>query len=265
MHYVAVTRWGAPLDAELPELAQMLGVTPYDCRLRLGGGLPVIVCLEKDAAAARARVQRLQARGHGAVCCATDVVPGAAERSEVREFERNEAGLLVTDSAGNRHELRYDDIQALVRASSITAEQNTVTTIEKKLNMGRALLSGGLIVHKKTEKVTRSASEAREQVLYVFLRSRLAPFVFRELQVRYQGLGELRTSTSLQNFLALIELLRAQAPSALYDQRFLTQKRKLDISLISGNEKTRKIESSNDDENALGAFMLLLAHVDGQL
>ena len=53
MYVVAITRWGAGLEEELQPLAELLGLTAYDARLRLRGPLPVILVHTSDAQEAK--------------------------------------------------------------------------------------------------------------------------------------------------------------------------------------------------------------------
>ena len=80
MHVVAVTRWGLPLEEELPELAARLGVLAYDLRLRLAGGLPALFVRVEDGTEAAGHVTFLRARGHGAVVCDAEAVPGPEDQ-----------------------------------------------------------------------------------------------------------------------------------------------------------------------------------------
>jgi hypothetical protein len=89
--------------------------------------------------------------------------------------------------------------------------------------------------------------------------------VFRESVLRYQGLGPHLKSVTAQNFATLIELLRERAPHALYDQRMLTQKRKVGVTSFAGLATDRRVESSNASENELAATLIVLAHEQGQL
>jgi hypothetical protein len=183
----------------------------------------------------------------------------------VREFEFGDRALRGRDDLTRNFELPYAEIAALIRAAQISTLDSTVTTVEKKLNVGRALMTGGLMMNKKVEKTTHSASEEREQVLYAFPRGTHTPLVFRESVLRYQGLGPHLKSVTAQNFATLIELLRERAPHALYDQRMLTQKRKVGVTSFAGLATDRRVESSNASENELAATLIVLAHEQGQL
>ena len=128
-----------------------------------------------------------------------------------------------------------------------------------------ALLTGGVKMSKTVERTTHSVTEAREQQLHLFTRTQSMPWMFRESALRYQGLGAKLKPTSIQNFVVLTEELRERAPLALYDQRFLTQKRKVSIATARGLAAERSVKSSNATENDLAVRLLALAFEQGQL
>jgi hypothetical protein len=262
MYLVALTRWGTALEAELPTLAGWFGITAYDLRLRAAAGLPTVLMSTADFAAAAESTERLRARGHGAVNCDSQAL---GDSVVVREFNFGPVGLRGHDDERHPLDIAYSDIVGLIRALGVESADNSITVKEKKLNVGMAVMTGGLKTTKTVERTTRSASEAREQQLYLFTRARAAPWLFCEPSLRYQGLGARLKPTSIQNFLTLVEELRARAPHAHYDQRFLTQKRKVGIASAQGLAKERSVRSSNARENELAARLLVLAFEQAQL
>ncbi len=265
MQIVAITRWGAPLESELAVLATMLKAVAYDLRLRIAGVLPAVLTTFPDAESAMQLTAALRARGHGVVVCDSVELTRPHARLIARDFELGSSSLMLKDETGKPSEIPYADFSCLIRSSQISTAEHNVTTVEKKLNVGMAVMSGGLIMSKKVERTQHSAVEVREQVLYLFRRGKPAPVVFRESVVRYQGLAAQLKPTTMQNFVTLVECLRAKAPSALYDQRFLTHKRKLAATVMSGLSNDRRVESTNASENDLGAHLLWLAHEQDQL
>ncbi len=155
MHVVAVTRWGSPLQEELPELAARLEMVAYDLRLRLAGGLPAVFARVEDEAEAAEHVEFLRARGHGAVACDAEAVPGPEDQLVPVDFEPTETALRGTSIEGRRFELPYTDILALVHVACVTSAEHTVTTQHKKFAPGRALLSGGMALRKKVDRVDK--------------------------------------------------------------------------------------------------------------
>jgi hypothetical protein len=265
VHVVAVTRWGSPLQDELPALAARLGMVAYDLRLRLAGGLPVVFARAEEGVEAAGHVEFLRARGHGAVSCDTDAVPGPEDQIVPRDFELTATALQGLSTGGRRFELPFTEISALVHVACVTSAEQTVTTKEKKFAPGRAVLSGGLVLRKNVDRIDKTVSHEQEQVIYMFCRSHSAPYVWKELTLHYEGLGDQRQLTVAQNFAALSQRLRSLAPHAFHDQRLLTQKRRSDISVVAGGGRERRLETSNARENDLAAFLLFRGYLEGQL
>ena len=237
----------------------------YDLRLRLAGALPVVFARVGDETEARGHVEFLRARGHGAVSCDVAAVPGPEDQLMPVDFELTATALRGTATGGRPFELPYTEIVAMVHVASVMSTEHTVTTREKKFSPGRAVLSGGLVLSKKVDRVEKAVTHDQERAIYMFCRSHPAPFVWKEHTLRYEGLGDQRQLTTAQNFLTLSERLRTLAPDAFHDDRLLTHKRRADISTVAGGNKERHVETSNASENDLAAFLLVRAHLEDQL
>ncbi len=262
---MAVVRWGSPLLEELPELAARLGVVAYNLRLRLAGGLPAVFARVEDGTAAAGHVGFLRARGHGAITCDAEAVPGPESQLVPVDFELTATMLHGTSIEGSRFEIPYPEIIAIIHAACLTSAEHTVTTKEKKFSAGRAVLSGGMVLRKKVDRVEKTVSDEQERMIYLFCRTHPAASVWKEWTLRYQGLGDERQLTKAQNFAVLSKRLRMLAPHAFRDERLLTQKRRADISLFSVGAKERRLETSNASENDLAAFLLLRGYLEDQL
>lgn len=265
MHVVAVTRWGSPLQEELPELAARLGMVAYDLRLRLAGGLPVVFAQVDDGAEAAGHVEYLRARGHGAVACDVETVPSPEDQLVPVDFELTAMALHATSTRGRRFELPYTEILAMVHAVCVTSAEQTVTTQEKKFSPGLAVLSGGMVLRKKVDSVQKTVTDEQEQIIYMFCRSQPAPCVLKELTLRYEGLGDQRQLTAAQNFQTLSTKLRTLAPQAFHDDRLVTNKRRANISVFAGGAKQRRVETSNVSGNDLATFLLVRGYLEAQL
>lgn len=265
MHVVAVTRWGSPLQEELPALAARLGVGAYDLRLRLVGGLPAVFARVEDRVEAARQVVFLRTRGHGAVACDAEAIPRPEDQIVPVDFELGATALGGVSASGARFEIPYAEIVAIIEAACVTSEEHAVTKQEKKFSAGRAVLSGGLVLRKTVKRVDKTVVEDQERWIYLFCRPGPAWSVWKEMTLRYEGLGGERQFTKAQNFAALSEKLRALAPQAFHDQRLLKEKRRSDISAFSGGGKEQRLETSNARETDLAAFLLLRAHIEKQL
>lgn len=271
MHVVAITRWASTLQEELTELAARLGIVAYDCRLRLAGGLPVVFALVDDGMEAAGHVEFLRTRGHGAVACDMAALPRLEDQLVPVDFEPTATAFHGTSTLGRQFELPYADIVAMVQVAAVTRAEQTVTTKERKFSPGRAVLSGGLVLRKTVERVQKTVTDEEERILYMFCRSQPALCVWRELTLRYKGLGDQRQLTRAQNFQALTTRMRTLVPQAFYDERLLTQKRRADVLVVAGGAggaggaKQSGTETSNTSGTDLAAFLLVRGHLEAQL
>lgn len=227
-HVVAIVSLATPVEAEAKALAADLGGTPYETRLKLTAGLPAIVLTTTDADAARALADKLRGRGHRALAVAASSVVPAASMVSLRHFQLDEHGLDAGDA-----QLAWSDISVIVRARHRRATETVERVTEKKLDLGRAIATGGMIMRKtvKSEVVTRS--EDSEQVLYLFQVSGDTPWLLREHATNYSGLGTALQPTAAQNFATAVEQFRRQASSARFDDSLLRRPTVTDVDLYA--------------------------------
>jgi hypothetical protein len=253
---VALTALRSSVEEEAPRLAADLGTTPYDTGLLLRSPPPVLLLRTDDRARALTLLTRLRERGHEAVACdaaavvaADDMFHGRAPRFEVDALE-------VTAGSGEAERVAWVDVVALVRAMHRTRTEHVEKSSERKFSLGRAAMSGGVLLTKSVTQTTKHASEEREQVLYVFRRGG-SPLFFTQSRTRYEGLGADLRPSQIENFSTLIRLLRERAPNAVYDERLLAPRPGLDrvrVGAVSGS-----VSASSSDGIDLLAHLIALA------
>jgi hypothetical protein len=264
---VAVTRWHAQrdLERELPLLAASMGVGLYDARIKLATPLPIFVGVNLTREVAAKRLDAFRALGHGAVACDVDSMAAPESMRMIRSFELGADALLGVDAQQRPCPLKYAGLRGIVRAAALGSVTQTLETTIKKLSVGRALLSGGLLLQKSVTNVHVTASSERQQVTYLFHDGHDAPVLLKEHSMNYEGLGPKRGHSTLQSFTALVDVLRHNAPAAFYDARLVAHKRLADLSGVHAVGGERTISTSNSDSIAAAAFVLMLAHTEGQL
>ncbi len=265
MVVVAITRWAQPVEQELAALVPLSGLGAYDLRLRLAGPLPVVFRQLDSAEGAREVLAALRQRGHGVVACDLDYVASSDRMTAPRSYELGPDALVVRHPAWGERAMPYGELLALIRATAAKVEQSSSTTKQKKLSLGRAAMTGGLVMRKATTSHERAEVEEREQVLYLIRKTGREPMILREHQLRHQGLGDQVKPTSLENFTTLVALLRQQAPHALYDDRLVSHRRKSSMTALAGTAADQVASSSNASENDLAAHLIAVAHLTGQL
>ncbi len=267
MYLVALTRWNSTvsIDAELPALAPAIGLAPYDARLRLVTATPTVLASGLALGDAQRLLGLLRERGHGAVACDADTIPAPERALLLRGFALEPDTLVGLDVQRRPAPLHYADIIGIARAVEISSQSHAVESTEKKLDVGRALLSGGLVMSRTVSKVETSDSFERHHVAYLFRNGTADPVLLKEHLLSYEGLGAARGASAHASFEALLAALRAATPAAMHDDRLLTHKRRPDLTAVRGAAKDRTVNTSNEPANALAAHLLMLAHLQGQL
>ena len=257
---VAITRWSAPAESEAAALAPLMNEGIYELRLRLVRPLPVVLARVNDPERARELLAALRARGHGAVACDLDFVP-SSERMLCPKSYRFDDDAFVVDDRG--HRMPYADMLALIRARAAIVSDVQATMETKRLSLGRAVMSGGLVLSKTTTRHTHETHEDSEQVLYLIRRDGRDPMLLREQRLQHHGV-EIRP-TSTENFVLLVASLRERAPHAFYDERMMTRRRPAQFVRTTGSTKERTTTHSNSEDTDLAAHLLAIAHRSGQL
>lgn len=257
MHVVALLHVAGTVEATLPRVASLLGLSAYDVRIRLAGPTPIILLRTEDAARARAVAEGLAALGHDALDCDTDRLPRLAEVLSPREFAFGATALTVAEPQGAAAEIPYDDLLALVRATLECSEETSSVTKTRQLSVGRLL--AGVPLPKVKTSVAQSVSERAEAGLFLFSRSGAPPVVLRASRLRYATLGKALGRTTTENFATVVALLRSRAPAALYDERLVSQPRRASVTdLVRTPQGGAVTSASNEDATTLAACLIAL-------
>ena len=259
MDVVALMALASSVEDEAPRLAADLGATAYETALLLRSPSPVPLLRTEDRARALDLLAKLRARGHDAVACDASAVVAADAMMPVRSFRLDDDAFVVT-SGNESVSVPWTDLRALVRAIHRTSSQHLEKSAEKKLSLGRAAMSGGVIMTKTVTKSAKHTVEEREQVLYLFRQSG-SPLLAALSRARYDGLGpELRPS-QIENWNTLLRTVRARAPQAIYDERLLAPRPGLDRP-TAGSAGT--VSASSSDGIYLLAHLIALAGTRAQ-
>ncbi len=206
-------------SGDLRQLATDLGTTLYELKLVLNAGLPAIVLLTVDGAAAAGAARTIEHHGHRAISVDRRQIVASQAMTPVVDVGFDADALRAGNPQGSR--LPYADILALLRATHRATETSAREEKERKFRPGMALATGGLILSKTTTRQVVTHTDTREQVLYLFPRSGGTPWILREHSARYAGLGPDLAPSSVENFRTTLARLRERAPSAVYDERLV--------------------------------------------
>jgi hypothetical protein len=163
-------------------------------------------------------------------------------RPKAFRFEGND---FVGIGQGEERRLPLSAAFALVRANHVTRTEDTVVEKSRKISIGRAALTGGLLATKTTTTESRRVTNERESVLYVF-RGDGAPWLLASTQMRYDGLAHDMKISKMENFEVLIRTLRERAPSAAFDARLLAVRANTTVVAASPNHLSASSSATLD-------------------
>lgn len=215
IHYEPGT--GEPL---VQPLARALDRSLYETRARLSNpdGGPVVVASYGEVEPAWACAGRLRAEGIAPILVLPEEVEAEAGRFLVREFEFTGEGIQVASRRGEAVEVSYGEIDLVLRGTRVEEKIDTEVTEKRKLSLGRAIVTGGMLITKVHRKVQQVRSEERDDFLHLYAPGH-PPLAFRATALHYQGLGAALQPSVHANFNLLASALRRSLPNARWDER----------------------------------------------
>lgn len=219
MYLVVIHGWQEVGSELVQSLAAALGMTQFEVRPRLLGGGPSVVgrCAEEQQAERLAQTLRLC--GVAAFVLDSDAVRSSG-RLVVRRFTLDSGTLAVETVGGETVRTPLTSVRLLLPAVSVSVQTESVTVTERKLSLGKTLLSGGIPMTKKVTRQEDVQTEERERTLFI-VAEELPLLVLRQNGMNYDGFGPAMKLSRELNFSHLIAELRRLCPGAVFDDRLL--------------------------------------------
>lgn len=178
-----------------------------------------MISTHPDAAAANAFAARVRAAGFRPL-----VLDAAAEKARMHAFSAHGFALggdalELTDRQGRAVEIPYAAIDRLVRGTAVSQQRHTETTKERSLSVGRAILSGGLVMSRTKKVEHTSTTTASTGFLAAYTGAEIVWLGEDELD--YRSLGSAMQPARAANFLHVAGVVRARASAARWDDRLL--------------------------------------------
>jgi len=218
MHVVAIHGWREETAKLVQALSVALGCTIFEARQRLIGGGPAVVAGFADPHRAQALAAQLNQGGIATLVVDADLVHGGTGHFVVRRFELGEMSLRIEAVDGQSAEIAYGEIELLLPGTRVAGQTETKTTTERKFNLGRTILSGGIPLTKTVSRQEEVTTEERTKFLYLYAGNR-PQVVFRQSAMTYDGFGAAMKMSQELNFAFLTSELRRLSPRAVYDDR----------------------------------------------
>lgn len=214
--FVAIAR--IPEDpAAIRKAAAITGLAVADASRLLAGIPPRVLVRATDDGARIAAA--LEAAGFTAFAAAEPEVTTDQQRIVARNLELTAGGLVAVEGGGRRHECPGVAIGAFLRGIRLVDTTEVVKTVERKLALGKALLTSGLSVTKKVETISERTTSTKEPFVLIQRRDGHPDIMLYERRLNYQCLGPDLQPSTYGNLVALLARLRTLAPEASLDDR----------------------------------------------
>ncbi|HWQ09548.1 MAG TPA: hypothetical protein VN436_10585, partial [Holophaga sp.] len=184
--FVAVARIPSG-PAALQRAAAITGMAAADAGRLLAGTLPRV--LVRAAPDGERIVAALAAEGFAVFAAEPSGVPTDKDRIVARGLAWTETGFEAVDGEGQRHACPGSTMTAILRGIRIVEATETVKTTERKLALGRALATGGLMLTRKVETVSQRTTADKEAFLLVQRGDGRPDILVRETRFNYACLG----------------------------------------------------------------------------
>ena len=201
------------------EAARATGLAVADVRARLAGALPRVLHVEGDADRAREIAEKLEVLGFSIITCDPRAAPGDDDRLQARGLRLSGARLWATDAGGTEEEVPLPWLALIQRGVRATTLTEVTKKAERRLDLTRALLTGGLMLTKKVETKTTKTTTSRDGFLLLHRGDGERDVMIYERRIDYRFLGTDLQPSSAGNFERLIARVRAAAPQVPYDDR----------------------------------------------
>ena len=259
MHLVATVQPVPELEAAAGALVEAAGMTAAEARMRLAPEPPAILA-RLPAERARAVVAAL-ARAATKALAIDDDVPTDTDRFRVRSFALGESGARFTNRGGETLELQWDTVRLVLRG--IRSERTTTAHTESRtqFSLGRTVLSGGLVLTKKTSSTVHGHEESAEQFILVHGEAG-ERVLLSERTLEFTGLGPLLQPARTANLGVLAQELKRHAPRAFHDDRLLRLGRRALPFVVGGDRTVRAGESEVRKQDTRGSVDVLAEVLD---
>jgi hypothetical protein len=201
----------------IPRAAQLAGLAPSDAMRLLSGTFPRI--LLRVATDTDALVAAFVAEGFLAWASDLADVPTDAQRVQVRGLTWVDGGFLVQDAQGAEHACSFASVRLLQRGARTHVSTEVEKTTKSKLDLGRAVMSGGLLWTKKVTQSVAHTTHAKEPFLLVQRTGGIPDLMIYEHRMSYQCLGAAMAHATLANLVLLTKRFQELCPQVPLDDR----------------------------------------------
>lgn len=213
----AIAIHGPRSEEQGDALAAALGRAQAEgrARLRVPGDGPLVVSVQSDREAAIELGRRLQAAGFAVIAVGPEHVEADDRRVVARAAALQGDVLHVAERRGEPVAVPLAAVTMVVLGTSASVESETKNETTRKLSMGRAALTGGLVGSKAVKRQVTSEEQVRERFALLWVPGQRT-VALREMSLQMRG-----QASRAAGFSHLVAELRRRCTAARIDDRLL--------------------------------------------
>lgn len=226
--YVAVVPPSSLDETIVKAAAEVIGKDAYQTRLLMVGVLPRIVARCHGMQTAESMAQGLKALKLVAFVSKEDELrrPHQGLRAQTMKFREDEIAFQQAD--GREATLKVGDVFLMIKGTRpyVPAEaamvQEPQGKTKLKLNVGATLMAGGIPILKKVKAKSKATDAQAEWFVRLYGRSSAEPGAeILQHSLNYAFLDAEMTTSSLTNFMNVLNRLKKVFPQAFLDERLV--------------------------------------------
>jgi hypothetical protein len=201
----------------ISRVAQLAGLAPSDAARLLAGTFPRV--LLRTVANPDVLLSAFAAEGFLAWASDPTEVDTDERRIIVRGLTWTADGFLAQDAQGSVHACPFAAVRLIQRGARTHSSTAVEKTTTRKLDLGMAVLSGGLIMTKKVTQTTERTTQAKEPFLLLQREDATPDLMIYEHRMSYRCLGAEMGPGTLANLGRQTTKFKALCPQAPLDDR----------------------------------------------
>ncbi len=201
--------------------ARVTSLAAADLTRRLTGILPRVLLPALPSEQAEQMGEALEGLGFVALTCDAGAAPTDQDRVVARGLELRDQTAVFTDGQGRAHPCPAQALALIQRGTRVSVVAETVRTAERRFDLGKAVLTGGLAMTSTKRNAEQRHREQREAMLLLQRNDGEPDIALYERRFDYRFLGDAKGPASFGNLESTLNRLRALAPGATLDDRAL--------------------------------------------
>jgi hypothetical protein len=226
--YVAVAPPTGPDDSLIKGAAEVIGKDAYQTRLLLIGSIPRIVARCHGMQTAESMAQGLRALKLVAFVSKEDELRKPHQGLKAETLKFGEGEVVFHQADGREIMLRTGNVFLMIKGmrpyvpagEAIVQEPKGKT--KRKLNVAATIATGGIPIFKKTKMKSKAADPQAEWFVRLYGHSSPEPGAeVLQHSLNYAFLEAEMATSSLTNFMSVVNRLKKVFPQAIFDERLV--------------------------------------------